>query len=184
MLKNVIAVAFTMLKFVFAKIVYGKRFSYKGIQRFSPCTEVSLENKAIFSLGKKVRAHTGTRIRVRKGAKVIIGNDVAFSYNCLLTAHDSIQIGDGCEIGPGVMFFDHDHDFRAEGGVKTGEYKTAPIEIGKNVWIGANVIILKGTIIGDNCVIAAGSIVKGIIPSDTLFVQKRLTEIRQCGGAV
>ena len=177
MLKNMISVAWTILKFAFTKIIYGKRFSFKGIQRFSPCTEVSLEDKATFSLGKKVRAHTGTRIRVRKGAKVIIGNDVAFSYNCLLTAHDSIQIGDGCEIGPGVMFFDHDHDFRAEGGIKAGKYKTAPIEIGKNVWIGANTIILRGTTIGDNCVVGAGCVLKGDYPDDTRIVQKRETGI-------
>lgn len=41
------------------------------------------------------------------------------------------------------------------------------------MWIGANTVILRGTVIGDNCVIAAWSIVSGTIPRGTLFVQKR-----------
>ena len=45
--------------------------------------------------------------------------------------------------------------------------------IGENVWIGSNVVILRDTVIGDNSVIAAGSVVKGNVPSNTLFVNKR-----------
>lgn len=40
------------------------------------------------------------------------------------------------------------------------------------MWIGAGSIILIGTKIGDNCVIAAGSVVKGEIPAATLVVCK------------
>ena len=59
------------------------------------------------------------------------------------------------------------------GGVKAKKFKTAPVVIGNNVWIGANAIILRGTTIGDNSVIAAGSVVKGNVPSNTLLVQKK-----------
>ena len=71
------------------------------------------------------------------------------------------------------MVYDHDHDFRAEGGVKSMQYKSSPIKIGNNVWIGANSIILRGTVIGDNAVIGAGSIVKGEVPVGELFIQKK-----------
>ena len=53
------------------------------------------------------------------------------------------------------------------------EYKTAPIIIGNNVWVGANTVILRGAEIGDNSVIGAGCIVKGKIPENSVFVQKR-----------
>ena len=62
--------------------------------------------------------------------------------------------------------------------MKAGKYKTGSIEIGNNVWIGANTIILRGTKIGDNAVIAAGSIVKGEVPTGAVIVQKRVSEIR------
>ena len=160
MIKNIISVTWTELRFLLLKLVYGKKFHYSGIQRFSPNTGISVGKKSTLKLGSKVRAHTGTKIRVRDNASVEIGNDVAFSYNCLLTAHDKIVIGDGCEIGPGVLFYDHDHDVKGHS-IKEGLYKTSPIEIGKNVWIGANVIILRGAVIGDDCVIGAGAIVHG-----------------------
>lgn len=46
--------------------------------------------------------------------------------------------------------------------------KNAPVSIGNNVWIGAKAIILPGSVIGDHCVIAAGSIVTSEIPAKTL----------------
>ena len=42
------------------------------------------------------------------------------------------------------------------------------IHIGNNVWIGLNSIILKGTHIGDNSIVAAGSVVKGVFPCNVI----------------
>ena len=47
------------------------------------------------------------------------------------------------------------------------------IIIGRNVWIGANTVILRGTTIGDNAVIAAGSVLKGDVAPNTVFLNKR-----------
>lgn len=58
------------------------------------------------------------------------------------------------------------------------EFKSAPIVFGKNVWIGANTAILRKITIGDNCVVGAGSVIKGEAPAGTVIVQKRDTEIR------
>lgn len=174
-MKNLISVATSEIRFIFMKLRYGKRFNFSGIQRFSPATDVSISSEAIISLGNKVRAHTGTRIKARKGAKIKIGDDVSFNYNCLVVAHDEINIGNGCEIGPGVLFYDHDHDFHGKS-IKEKAFRTSPINIGENVWIGANCIILRGVTIGDNCVIGAGSVVKGVIPPETIYIQKRVVE--------
>lgn len=48
------------------------------------------------------------------------------------------------------------------------------VVIGDNVWIGANSVILRGSRIGDNAVIAAGTIVKGTVESNTLVYDKRV----------
>ncbi|UHA57884.1 hypothetical protein KDJ21_013390 [Metabacillus litoralis] len=50
--------------------------------------------------------------------------------------------------------------------------------IGENVWIGSNVVILRDTHIGDNVVIAAGSVVKGNVPSNTIYLNKREIDTR------
>lgn len=49
--------------------------------------------------------------------------------------------------------------------------------IGDHVWIGANVTILKGVTIGENSVIASGSIVTKDVPANTMFLQKRYTTL-------
>ena len=90
----------------------------------------------------------------------MIGNSCFINRNCMIVAHEKIEIGDGTTIGPNVCIYDHDHD--GEGG-----YKTKPVIIGKNVWIGAGCILLKGINIGDNAVKGAGTIVTTSIPSET-----------------
>ena len=45
-----------------------------------------------------------------------------------------------------------------------------PIEVGNNVWIGGNVVVLPGVKIGDNCVIGAGSVVVKDIPENSVAV--------------
>jgi acetyltransferase-like isoleucine patch superfamily enzyme len=52
-------------------------------------------------------------------------------------------------------------------------FLSSPVIIGDNVWVGANCVILRGTVIGDNCVIAAGSVVKGNVESNMLYYQER-----------
>lgn len=86
-----------------------------------------------------------------------------------------IVIGDDVQFSPNVMVYDHDHDYKAKGGVKSMKYKTSPIFIGNNVWIGANSIILRGVRIGDNAVIGAGCIVNKDVPDNTVLVQKRIS---------
>ena len=50
------------------------------------------------------------------------------------------------------------------------DFPSEPITIGKNVWIGANVTVLKGVKIGDNCLLASGSVVtRGEYPSNTVL---------------
>ena len=48
-------------------------------------------------------------------------------------------------------------------------YAAQDITVGENVFIGMRSIILPGTVIGDNVIIGAGSLVKGTIPSNTVW---------------
>jgi acetyltransferase-like isoleucine patch superfamily enzyme len=58
----------------------------------------------------------------------------------------------------------------------------APIQIGNNVWIGANCVILKGVNIGDSAVIAAGSVVTKDVPADTVYYEKRIPILKTING--
>ena len=72
-----------------------------------------------------------------------------------------ISIGKDTKIGPFCKFYTTNHDDK--------DLKFLPIEIGKNVWIGANCTILPGTQIKDNIKIAAGSVVKGDIDTGNIW---------------
>ena len=83
-----------------------------------------------------------------------------------------IKIGCYCKITSGVTILAHDYSrsvFRRS--TPEGIYMggRSPVNIGDNVFIGINSIILMGTTIGDNCIIGAGAVVKGNFPSNSVI---------------
>lgn len=168
---NAISILYSLIRLLILKVISFNRISFSFIERFSPNVVIELD-KGKMKFGKKVRIHSGCKLKTRKNAVIEIGDNVSINYNCIFVSHEKILIGEGTEIGPNVLIYDHDHDFR-NGGLKNKKYKTSPVVIGKNVWIGANVVILRGSTIGDNSVIAAGSVINGNISSNTILYQKR-----------
>lgn len=183
-IKAIFCVPFAGIKYAILKLEKGKRFSAAFPAIASPLTEITVEGKSELRIDKKLKMHNGAKIRVRKGGKLEIGKNFGMSNGCVVTAYDHIKIGDNVMLGPNVLIYDQDHDYRAEGGVAAMKFKTAPVVIGNNVWIGANTLILRGTTIGDNSVVGGGTVIKGEYPPNSVIVQKRTTEvIKQHDGA-
>lgn len=176
-INNLISVTFSLVKFSLMKIFNWNGFIFSPIQRFSPNVVTEFNRGSRVNLGKMVRVHSGTKIKVRKGGKLTIGANAKINYNCIIACHDSIEIGEGTEFGPTVYLYDHDHDYRV--GLKEDKFKSAPIVIGKNCWIGANTVILRGTVLGDNCVVGAGCVLSGSYDNGSVIVQKRSTTVKQ-----
>ena len=177
---NVISVAWTFLRITVWKIRLMGSLHVKGaIQRISPNVVCEFNQGSKVNVGRTVRIHSGSKIKARKGSNLTIGDNVRINYNCMIVCHDAVTIGAGTEFGPNVLVYDHDHTFRG-GVLKMGSFECSPVEIGENCWIGAGTIILRGTKIRANSVVAAGSIVKGEFPSDSLILQRRTTEVRGC----
>ncbi|MCP5214434.1 MAG: acyltransferase [Pseudomonadales bacterium] len=76
----------------------------------------------------------------------------------------SVKIGKGTAVGPKTVIISHSNDYTANTPI-TETYKTVDIEIGDDVFIGAGVVILPGTIIGDKAVIGAGAVVTKSVAS-------------------
>ena len=157
------------------KFVHGRLFRASVLSFASPLSEITIEKGAEVSLGRKFRIRSGARIRVRNGAHLSIGDNISLNHGCIIACRDNISIGDGTQFGPNVFIYDHDHDYKAKGGINAKKYKTGEIYIGNNVWIGAGCIILRNTYIGNNCVVASGSVVKGRIPDNCLLYQEKNT---------
>lgn len=87
-----------------------------------------------------------------------------------------IHLGAGCVISSDVQFLTHDYSI-ARGLQAIGknnpdpirdELFLKPIYVGKNSFVGARTLLMPGTHIGDNCIIGAGSVVKGNVPGDSI----------------
>ena len=90
------------------------------------------------------------------GKNITIGKNVFINACCCFQDQGGITIGDGALIGHRVVLASINHGLPPD--ERHGNYP-APIVIGKNVWIGSGAIVLPGTTIGENAVVAAGAVV-------------------------
>lgn len=164
----------TLPKVILWKIRYGDRLNMSLIQALDKGFVLRIFSKAYIKIGKEMVTRRNVTLRAEEGT-LTIGDKCFLNNNVSITCMKEITIGAGCQIANNVVIVDHDHDYR-----KTlSSFTKEKIVIGNHVWIGANCVILKGTQIGDHCVIAAGSVVKGIIPSNSLYYQKKDTICRK-----
>ena len=141
------------------------------------CKQLKLFGYQLFSYNSKLLFSKKSSVYLDDNAKLIIGNNVYFNENNMISVKSSVEIGDGCQFGPNVKIFDNNHMFTSNEGVLP-LHKSSPIKIGKKCWISSDVIILKGVSIGDNCVIGAGCIIKDDIPSKSIVTLQNNLKIR------
>ncbi len=178
-IRAIIVVPVGAIKMVWTKLFHLKDFKGPALCMISPFTEISMDRTAKLIIGKGFKMRDGAKIRVRKGAECIIGKNTSVNSNNMIACHEKISIGDNVQLSPNVQIYDHDHDFRHADGLKSNHYKTSPVVIGNNVWIGANSVILRGTILEDGCIVGAGSVIKGQYPKKSVIIQKKEEERKQ-----
>jgi acetyltransferase-like isoleucine patch superfamily enzyme len=114
------------------------------------------------------------------GKNITIHKNVFINSGCHFQDQGGIIIGDGALIGHNVVLATLNHGLMPENRNTT---YPAPIAIGNNVWIGANVTVVPSVAIGDNAIIAAGAVVTKDVPADTVSgdvpakIIKRISEI-------
>ena len=101
------------------------------------------------------------------GKNIHVGEGVFINACCHFQDHGGVTLGDGCQIGHNVVFATLNHFIEAE---KRKLTYSAPIVLGKNVWVGSNATILQGVTIGDNAVVGAGAVVTHDIPANAVAV--------------
>ncbi len=101
------------------------------------------------------------------GEHVHLGSNVYANFNLTLVDDGHIYIGDKTMIAPNVTITTATHPVLPALRERGIQYNV-DVHIGKNVWIGAGVIILPGVTIGDNAVIGAGAVVTRDIPANVV----------------
>lgn len=143
-----------------------------------------IDRGASCTIGKNFKVNNGLNnnaigcnqkctIRVSKNASLKIGDNVGISQSAII-CHYKVIIKNHVKIGGGCCIYDTDfHSLNPIDRMNPVDdiknRKNAKVEINDNVFIGAHSVILKGVTIGENSIIAAGSIVSKSIPSNEIW---------------
>jgi acetyltransferase-like isoleucine patch superfamily enzyme len=111
---------------------------------------------------------------------LVIGDRCVLGARSSITAHQSIEIGDDVFCGQGVFMTDASHGYQDPTrpiGKQFGRH--LPVVIGSGTWIGHAAVILPGTRIGKNVVVAAGSVVRGLIEDHAIVAGNPARVVRR-----
>jgi maltose O-acetyltransferase len=102
------------------------------------------------------------------GPNVSIGHNTGINRFCVFDTTAMIRIGDGCGIAMSVIFVTSGRSI-AGSAFRTGPLTPGPITVGDGAWIGTRVTLLPGATVGAGCVVAAGSVVRGVCEPNCLY---------------
>lgn len=152
---------------------------YFTLNNLSPSQKTEREQLVRQLLGK-----AGKNIAIESpfycdyGYNIEVGDNCFFNMNCVILDGAKVTFGDNVFVAPSCGFYTAGHPLDVERRNAGLEY-AYPITVGNNVWIGAQACILPGVTIGDNSVIAAGSVVNKSIPPNVLAAGNPCRVIRE-----
>ena len=113
------------------------------------------------------------------GDEIRVGRNVFVNQNCTFYDLGGLDIADDVMIGPNVSIITAGHP------LGPSQRRTAtigrPIVIERNVWIAAGATIVGGVTVGENSVVAAGSVVTRNVPANTLVAGNPARVVRSIG---
>jgi maltose O-acetyltransferase len=112
------------------------------------------------SSGLAIRSFNIREGQVIDNRRLGIGEGTFVNRGCSFEGEGRIDIGADCQIGPETIFITSNHERRADGTIDTRP-TYLDIKVGDRAWIGARAVILPGAVVEEDCVIAAGAVVRG-----------------------
>lgn len=144
------------------KLIYHNIFSYRKMKRI----RIIKKNASI-----KETAQIQNDLTVIDPSNLIIEDFVYIGPNAKIQAIGGVKISRGVIIGPELRIYSANHRFVDAKNIPYDNiYIKKPVLIEENVWIGARVTIVPGTIIREGSIIGAGSVVSGEIPKMSIVV--------------
>lgn len=123
-------------------------------------------------LGKRVRIYPNVRIEVHGiNSKLIIEDNVGIAQNVHITTASELNIKSGATILANVFVTDIDHEYKnIDEHILDQPFSIKKTEIGENCFIGIGAAIQAGTILGNQCIVGANSVVRGVFPDYCVIV--------------
>lgn len=136
----------------------------------------SILSKLFYEIGDN--CYVEPPLHANWGKHTHVGHNFYANFNLTLVDDTHIYIGDYVIIGPNVTIATAGHPITPELRKKPVQFNI-PVNIGNNVWIGANSVVLPGVTIGENTVIGAGSVVTKDIPGNVVAVGNPCCVLRE-----
>lgn len=139
-----------------------------------------LYSRAGVSLDRSAKVNGTVRIYF---PNVTIGADTWVGAGCHLssTRTAAVQIGERCDIGPGVFFVTGSHELGGESR-RAGAGSSESISVGDGTWIGARATFTAGASVGSGCVVGAGALVREKFPDNVMLVGVPARILRHLGN--
>ena len=115
-------------------------------------------------LGDKVTLNRYAYVQGGNGG-VRLGDRVEINNFSIVNGTGGVDIGEDTLVGPGVRIISYQHQYVRGATIRSQPVEARPIRIGRDVWLGANAIVLAGISIGDGAVVAAGAVVREDVPA-------------------
>lgn len=180
-------------------LAFSLRMRHANGSRVSPGAWI--KGHALIRLGERCKIHDSASLDALRGPGIELGDRVTINrYAYLQGDIGGIRLGDRVEInnytiingnggvdigadtliGPGVKIISYQHAHAADRPIRDQQATAAPIRIGRDVWIGANAVVLAGVSIGDGAVIGAGAVVTRDVPGNAVVagVPARIIKMR------
>ena len=139
--------------------------------------QIRVTNK--MKLGTGSSFYSNVILEIGENAPLTIGRNFTISYGSIIVCNAGVQIGDYVMIGEYTSLRDTTHSSdKTELAFCKQTDISLPIILGNNVWIGRGCILLPGTVIGDNVIVGANSVVKGALESNSIYAGSPATKIK------
>lgn len=157
---------------------YAREFHYFGEHAALMAPQGVIYNERYLSIGDEtligpnvcLTAGISAEQTMLSSPVVSIGRKCIIGRGSHIIGHWSIELGDEIQTGPYVYITDQNHSYEdpdAPVGWQTPD--EAAVRIGSGSWLGAHVVILPGTVLGRNTVVAAGAVVRGTFPDHVVL---------------
>ncbi|MEN8884906.1 MAG: acyltransferase [Winogradskyella sp.] len=132
--------------------------------------KIVVEANAYIKFGDNVTIKNNTTIYAKKNSKITFGNNTSTGHDTEISANKSITIGSDVIMGANTYITDSNHGYSMTGiPFREQPMEIGSVEIGNNVWLGRNAMILKGSNVGSDTVVAAGAVVTKCFPENIIL---------------
>ncbi len=150
--------------------------------RVSPLADIEDSTRGTrIVIGPRVQIDAFVKVKPAGGSgDVVIGADCYINSGCVFYTGNGIRLGEGVLIAANCTFAPTNHAVtRRDIPIRKQGFTASRggIDVGDDVWIGANCVVLDGAVLGAGCVVAAGSVVRGVLEPYKIYAGSPLKVI-------